>query len=131
MNKKLVLALLSSPSVLSSLFLAINSVKAAEVQPQFGTITGSSSAVRRGCSYTRCVSSTQLALLKGAPLRKRIFQKPSQVAYTQTDAEYPMTEEESNSSIALFGCDSRQTPLVNKSNFFSIIPKLIALTISY
>lgn len=105
MNKKLVLALLSSPSVLSSLFLAVNSVKAAEVQPQFGTITESSSAVRRGCSHTRCVSSTQLALLKGSALREIVFQKPSQVAYAQPDAEYPMTEEESNAAIALFGCD--------------------------
>lgn len=105
MNNKLLLALLSSPSVLSSLFLAVNSVKAAEVQIQFGTITESSSAVRRGCSHTSCVSSAQLALLKGTPLREIVFQKPSQVAYAQSDAEYPMTEEESNAAIALFGCD--------------------------
>lgn len=105
MNKKLVLALLSSPSVLSSLFLAVNSVKAAEVQIQFETITESSSAIRRVCSHTRCVSSAQLAYIKSTPLSEVVFERPTEVAYAQPTIEYPMTEEESNAAIALYGCD--------------------------
>ena len=109
MNKKLVLTLLSSTSVLNSIFLALNSVKAAEVQPQVGVITHPSSAVRRVCSHTRCVSSTQLASIKTTPLRDVVFKQPTRPTevgyYTQPTIEYPMTEKESNDSIALFGCD--------------------------
>lgn len=105
MNKRVVLALLSSPSVFSSIFLTVNSAKANEALPQARINVESATAVRRVCSHTRCVSSTQLAYIKTTPLREAVFEKPTEVAYTQPTIEYPMTEEESNAAIALYGCD--------------------------
>lgn len=105
MNKRVVFALLSSPSIFSSIFLTVNSAKAAEALPQAGTNAESAPGLRRVCSHTRCVSSTQLAYIKTTPLREVVFEKLTEVAYAQPTIEYPMTEEESNAAIVLYGCD--------------------------
>lgn len=105
MNKKLVIALLASPSVLSSILLTVNPAQAAETMFQATTHTRSAPAPRLVCSHSRCVSSTQLASIGATPLRELVFERPTPVAYAQPIIEYPMTEEESNAAIALFGCD--------------------------
>lgn len=108
MNKKLVAALLTSPSLFSSVVLNANTVHAATVSVQ-STTAGSTPVEQRVCSHARCVSSSQLASTQTAPIREVVFEQATTVAAAQpTYSEYPMypmTIEESNAAIALFGCD--------------------------
>ncbi|MGG6264258.1 hypothetical protein ACQ4M3_00730 [Leptolyngbya sp. AN03gr2] len=105
MNKKLVAALLTSPSLFSSVVLNANAAHAAAVSVQ-STTAGSTPIEQRVCSHARCVSSSQLASTQTAPIREVVFEQATIVAAAQpTYSEYPMTIEESNAAIALFGCD--------------------------
>ena len=105
MNKKLVATLLTSPSLFSSVVLNANAVYAAAVSVQPATV-GSTPVEQRFCSHARCVSSSQLTSTQTAPIREIVVEQATTVAVAQpTYIEYPMTIEESNAAIALFGRD--------------------------
>lgn len=138
MNKKLAVALLTSPSLFSSVVLNANVVHAAAVSAR-STTAGSTPVEQRVCSHARCVSSRQLASTIDSPAAntaslsrtsERICgeegclapakvqalrasyeaqaantTRPQMIARADGVIEYPMTDQESDAAIALFGCD--------------------------
>lgn len=95
MNKKLALALLASPSIFSSILLSVHTAKAAEMsQPN---LSKGAPTVRQVCSGFSCARSDGTGFTKA---KKAVL-----VADAQPTLEFPMTEEESDAAVAVFGCD--------------------------
>ncbi|NEQ23280.1 MAG: hypothetical protein F6K28_29830 [Microcoleus sp. SIO2G3] len=104
MNKKLVLALLSSPTIFGSMLsmvVTINPVHAAELltsATDSPSCISNSPASRLTCA--RFSQTTQIASTASSP--------EAQVASDSSSSEPPMlnfTEEESDAAVQLFGCD--------------------------
>lgn len=106
MNKKLVGALLTSPSLFSFIGLNANMAQAAAVDSPAANTVSSSRTSERICGDRGCLApAKEQALRASYKAQAANITRPQMIAKADGVIEYPMTDQESDAAIALFGCD--------------------------